>query len=206
VFCGGGELTAALVRSARERLPRVRLHNVYGPTEATVDSTVWTLEANSPVPQGAPPIGKPLCNTRVYILDAHQQPVPFGVVGEMYLGGVQVARGYLNRPELTAERFLDDPFNDQPGARLYRTGDLARYLADGNIEYLGRNDDQVKIRGLRIELGEIQAHLAHVDGVREAAVLAREDVLGDQRLVAYYSGEYFENDQLRSQLLTHLPD
>jgi len=206
VFCGGGELTAALVRSVRERLPQVRLHNVYGPTEATVDSTVWTLEPDSPVPQGAPPIGKPLCNTRVYILDAHQQPVPFGVVGEMYLGGVQVARGYLNRPELTAERFLDDPFNDQPGVRLYRTGDVARYLADGNIEYLGRNDDQVKIRGLRIELGEIQAHLARVDGVREAAVLAREDVPGDQRLVAYYSGEPLDIDQLRSQLLKHLPD
>nr|WP_262416021.1 non-ribosomal peptide synthase/polyketide synthase [Pseudomonas fluorescens] len=206
VFCGGGELTSALVRSVRERLPHVRLHNVYGPTEATVDSTVWTLEPQSPVPQGAPPIGKPLCNTRVYILDAHQQPTPLGVVGEMYLGGVQVARGYLNRPELTAERFLDDPFSDQPGARLYRTGDVARYLADGNIEYLGRNDDQVKIRGLRIELGEIQAHLARLDGVREVAVLAREDVPGDQRLVAYYSGECFENDQLRSQLLTHLPD
>jgi arthrofactin-type cyclic lipopeptide synthetase C len=205
VFCGGGALTAALVRSVREHLPQVRLHNVYGPTEATVDSTVWTLEANSPVPQGAPPIGKPLCNTRVYILDTHQQPTPLGVVGEMYLGGVQVARGYLNRPELSAERFLDDPFSDQPGARLYRTGDVARYLADGNIEYLGRNDDQVKIRGLRIELGEIQAHLAQVDGVREAAVLAREDVPGDQRLVAYYSGELVETDQLRSQLLKHLP-
>ncbi|WP_460091207.1 non-ribosomal peptide synthase/polyketide synthase [Pseudomonas sp. S2_E02] len=205
VFCGGGALTAALVRSVREHLPQVRLHNVYGPTEATVDSTVWTLEANSPVPQGAPPIGKPLCNTRVYILDAHQQPTPLGVVGEMYLGGVQVARGYLNRPELSAERFLDYPFSDQPGARLYRTGDVARYLADGNIEYLGRNDDQVKIRGLRIELGEIQAHLAQVDGVREAAVLAREDVPGDQRLVAYYSGELVETDQLRSQLLKHLP-
>jgi arthrofactin-type cyclic lipopeptide synthetase C len=206
VFCGGGELTAALVRSVRERLPQVRLHNVYGPTEATVDSTVWTLEPDSPVLESTPPIGKPLCNTRVYVLDAHQQPVPFGVVGEMYLGGVQVARGYLNRPELTAERFLDDPFSDQPGARLYRTGDVARYRADGNIEYLGRNDDQVKIRGLRIELGEIQAHLAHIDGVREAAVLAREDVPGDQRLVAYYSGEPLEIDQLRSQLLKQLPD
>jgi arthrofactin-type cyclic lipopeptide synthetase C len=206
VFCGGGELTAALVRSVRERLPQVRLHNVYGPTEATVDSTVWTLEADSPVPDGTPPIGKPLCNTRVYILDAHQQPTPLGVVGEMYLGGVQVARGYLHRPELTAERFLDDPFCDQAGARLYRTGDVARYLADGNIEYLGRNDDQVKIRGLRIELGEIQVHLAHIDGVREAVVLARENVPGDQRLVAYYSGEPLEIDQLRSQLLKHLPD
>nr|WP_281355894.1 non-ribosomal peptide synthase/polyketide synthase [Pseudomonas atagonensis] len=206
VFCGGGELTTTLVRSVRERLPHVRLHNVYGPTEATVDSTVWTLAPDAPVPDSAPPIGKPLCNTRVYILDAHQQPVPIGVVGELYLGGVQVARGYLNRPELTAERFLDDPFSEQTGASLYRTGDIARYLADGNIEYLGRNDDQVKIRGLRIEPGEIQAHLAQVDGVREAAVLAREDVPGDQRLVAYYSGEPLPIDQLRSQLLKHLPD
>ncbi|POA48981.1 non-ribosomal peptide synthetase [Pseudomonas sp. MPR-ANC1] len=206
LFCGGGELTAALVRSVRVRLPHVRLHNVYGPTEATVDSTVWTLEPNTPVPEAAPPIGKPLCNTRVYILDAYQQPVPFGVVGEMYLGGVQVARGYLNRPELTGERFLNDPFSEQADARMYRTGDVARYLADGNIEYLGRNDDQVKIRGLRIELGEIQAHLAQVDGVREAAVLAREDVPGDQRLVAYYSGEPLQIEQLRSELLTHLPD
>ncbi|MFJ2709598.1 non-ribosomal peptide synthase/polyketide synthase [Pseudomonas sp. NPDC087346] len=206
VFCGGGELTAALVQRVRERLPHVRLHNVYGPTEATVDSTVWTLEPQSPVPQIAPPIGKPVSNTRLYILDTHQQPVPHGVIGELYVSGVQVARGYLNRPELTAERFLKDPFSDQIHARMYRTGDVGRYLADGNIEYLGRNDDQVKIRGLRIELGEIQAHLARIEPVQEAVVLAREDVPGDQRLVAYYTGDPLDIDVLRSRLLEHLPD
>jgi arthrofactin-type cyclic lipopeptide synthetase B len=130
--------------------------------------------------------------------------VPQGVVGELYIAGVQVARGYLNRPELSAERFLDDPF--QPGGRMYRTGDVARYRPDGNIEYLGRNDDQVKIRGLRIELGEIQARLTQVDGVQEAVVLAREDVPGDKRLVAYYTGERLDIDLLRSHLLEHLPD
>uniref|UniRef100_UPI00225A5E7C AMP-binding enzyme n=1 Tax=Endobacter medicaginis TaxID=1181271 RepID=UPI00225A5E7C len=121
-----------------------------------------------------------------------------------YIGGVQVARGYLNRPQLNAERFLDDPF--QANGRMYRTGDVARYLADGNIEYLGRNDDQVKIRGLRIELGEIQARLTQIDGIQEAAVLAREDVPGDKRLVAYYTGARLETDVLRSHLLEHLPD
>jgi len=140
----------------------------------------------------------------MYILDAQQQPVPHGVVGELYIGGVQVARGYLNRPELNAERFLIDPF--QSNGRMYRTGDVARYLPDGNIEYLGRNDDQVKIRGLRIELGEIQARLTQIDGIQEAAVLAREDVPGDKRLVAYYTGARLEIDVLRSHLLEHLPD
>ncbi|WP_032716848.1 AMP-binding protein, partial [Pseudomonas syringae] len=106
------------------------------------------------------PIGKPVANTRIYLLDAHQQPVPLGVAGEIYIGGVQVARGYLNLAQLTAERFIKDPFCDDPSARLYRTGDLGCWLADGNIEYLGRNDFQVKIRGLRIELGEIEACLA----------------------------------------------
>ncbi|MFW9080921.1 non-ribosomal peptide synthase/polyketide synthase [Pseudomonas sp. P2757] len=204
IVCGGGELSAALVRSVRERLPQVRLHNVYGPTEATVDSSVWTLEPNSPLADSAPPIGKPLCNTRVYILDAWQQPVPQGVVGELYIGGEQVARGYLNRPELTAERFLQDPFSAD--ARMYRTGDLGRYLADGNIQYLGRNDDQVKIRGLRIELGEIQARLSQIEGVQDCVVMAREDVPGDQRLVAYYVGTPLDTEVLRADLLRHLPD
>jgi arthrofactin-type cyclic lipopeptide synthetase B len=117
---------------------------------------------------------------------------------------VQVARGYLNRPQLNAERFLNDPF--QSKGRMYRTGDIARYLPDGNIEYLGRNDDQVKIRGLRIELGEIQARLTQIDGIQEAAVLAREDVPGDKRLVAYYTGARLEIDVLRSHLLENLPD
>ncbi|PCR95715.1 non-ribosomal peptide synthetase [Pseudomonas fluorescens] len=206
VFCGGGELTPALARQVRECLPQVRLHNVYGPTETTVDSTVWTLEPSMPVPEALLPIGRPVSNTRLYILDEQLQPLPLGVAGELYIGGVQVARGYLNLASLTAERFLDDPFSDQPNARLYRTGDLCRYRADGNLEYLGRNDDQVKIRGLRIELGEIQARLIQLDTVLAAEVLVREEVAGDPRLVAYYSGEPLDIGELRGHLLEQLPD
>ncbi|QBF26728.1 amino acid adenylation domain-containing protein [Pseudomonas tructae] len=200
IVCGGGELTAALAAQVRQRLPRVRLHNVYGPTEATVDCSVWTLAPGEPLPPGSPPIGKPIDNTCLYVLDDQLQPVPQGVTGELYVGGVQVTRGYLNRDELTAERFIDDPFGTRPGARLYRTGDLARHLADGNLEYLGRNDDQVKIRGLRIELGEIQAGLSRIAGIKDAVVIARE-----QQLVAYYTGEQQPAETLRIALLAHLP-
>ena len=150
VLCSGEALPGSLVRRFHAQLPAVALHNLYGPTEAAVDVSAWhcvTAPDNTP-------IGKPIANTRIYLLDGQMQPVPRGVVGELYIGGVQVARGYLNREQLSAERFLKDPFSQEPGARLYRTGDLARYLADGTIEYLGRNDDQVKIRGLRIELGD----------------------------------------------------
>ncbi|SMQ23000.1 arthrofactin-type cyclic lipopeptide synthetase B [Pseudomonas helmanticensis] len=204
VMCSGEALPGSLVRRFKLQLPCSGLHNLYGPTEAAVDVTAW--DCAGPIEQTADntPIGKPIANTRMYILDAQQQPVPQGVIGELYIAGVQVARGYLNRPELSAERFLDDPFH--PNGRMYRTGDVARYLADGNIEYLGRNDDQVKIRGLRIELGEIQARLTRIDGVQEAAVLAREDVPGDKRLVAYYTGERLEIDVLRAHLLENLPD
>ncbi|NWE70341.1 amino acid adenylation domain-containing protein, partial [Pseudomonas gingeri] len=141
VFCGGGELTAALARSVQKRLPRVRLHNVYGPTEATVDSTAWTLEPGAPVPEPQLPIGRPISNTRLYVLDDQDLPVPQGVSGQLHIGGVGVARGYLGLPQLVAERFIDSPF--VAGDRLYRTGDLVRYRADGNLEFLGRNDDQV---------------------------------------------------------------
>ena len=160
------------------------------------------------------PIGRPIANAQVYILDAHGEPVPVGVAGEMYIGGAGVARGYLNRPELTAERFLPDLFTGEPGARMYRTGDLGRWLADGNIEFLGRNDFQVKIRGFRIELGEIEARLAEHPAVREAVVIAREDTPGDKRLVAYFtSSERDESDEsaiaaeeLRSHLSAKLPE
>jgi arthrofactin-type cyclic lipopeptide synthetase B len=204
VMCSGEALPGSLVRRFKLQLAGSELHNLYGPTEAAVDVTAWDCAGSIEQTPDNTPIGKPIANTRLYILDAQQQPVPQGVVGELYIAGVQVARGYLNRSELSAERFLNDPF--QPGGRMYRTGDVARYRPDGNIEYLGRNDDQVKIRGLRIELGEIQARLARIEGVQEAVVVAREDVPGDKRLVAYYTGERLEIDVLRSHLLEHLPD
>ncbi|WP_460091209.1 amino acid adenylation domain-containing protein [Pseudomonas sp. S2_E02] len=204
VMCSGEALPGRVVRRFKLQLPGSALHNLYGPTEAAVDVTAWDCAGTIEQTPDNTPIGKPIANTRMYILDAQQQPVPQGVIGELYIAGVQVARGYLNRPELSAERFLDDPF--QANGRMYRTGDVARYLADGNIEYLGRNDDQVKIRGLRIELGEIQAGIARIEAVQEAVVVAREDVPGDKRLVAYYTGERLEIDLLRSHLLEHLPD
>ncbi|MDT3313478.1 amino acid adenylation domain-containing protein [Pseudomonas sp. rhizo66] len=204
VMCSGEALPGSLVRRFKLQLPGSGLHNLYGPTEAAVDVTAWACAGSIEQTPDNTPIGKPIANTRMYILDAQQQPVPQGVIGELYIAGVQVARGYLNRPQLTAERFLEDPFH--PHGRMYRTGDVARYRPDGNIEYLGRNDDQVKIRGLRIELGEIQARLTQIQGVQEAVVLAREDAPGDKRLVAYYTGERLEIDLLRSQLLEHLPD
>ncbi|MFM9101292.1 MAG: non-ribosomal peptide synthetase, partial [Cyanobium sp.] len=175
-----GELpTAPLVRLwATGR----RLFNAYGPTEATVWSTVHLC---TPGARSNPPIGRPIANTRIYVLDGDGQPLPIGVTGELYIGGAGVARGYLNRPELTAERFLPDPFATDPDARMYRTGDLARWLPDGTLEYIGRVDFQVKIRGFRIELGEIEAALRGCEGIREAVVLAREDAPGDKRLVAY---------------------
>ncbi|MVT56032.1 amino acid adenylation domain-containing protein, partial [Bradyrhizobium yuanmingense] len=155
LVCSGEALSASLTQKVRRVLPWTGLHNLYGPTEAAIDVTAWDCPADF---NGAVvPIGRPIANTRVYLLDGHGAPVPFGAVGELYIGGAGVARGYLNRPELTAERFIASPFVD--GDRLYRTGDLGRYLPDGNLEFLGRNDDQVKIRGFRIEPGEIAARL-----------------------------------------------
>jgi amino acid adenylation domain-containing protein len=196
ILCGGEALPREL---ADALLPRcVALWNLYGPTETTVWSTVYRVEVGS----GAIPIGRPIANTRLYILDPAMQPVPVGVAGELHIAGVQVARGYLNRPDLTAERFVPDPYSDDPAARMYKTGDLARYLPDGNIEYLGRLDNQVKLRGFRIELGEIEAVLAREDGVRAAVVTVREDTPGDQRLVAYVVADP-EHRPVAEQLRTH---
>jgi amino acid adenylation domain-containing protein len=165
-------------------IPDCVVHNHYGPTETHV-VTALTLEGNPEQWPALPGIGKPISNTQIYILDSGLQPAPLGVSGEIYIGGANVARGYLNRPGLTAQRFIADPFGTNPDARLYKTGDLGRWLADGTIEYLGRNDDQVKIRGYRIELGEIEAVLHKHIHVQEAVVIAREDVPGAQRLIAY---------------------
>ncbi|MER8563777.1 amino acid adenylation domain-containing protein, partial [Mesorhizobium sp. M1204] len=179
----GGEVSdvPSFLRLLREEGP-VRLIHCYGPTETTTFATVCEI-AQSVGGLASIPIGRPIANTRVYLLDGHGGPVPFGAVGELYVGGAGVARGYLNRPDLTAERFIASPFVE--GDRLYKTGDLARYLPDGNLEFLGRNDDQVKIRGFRIEPGEIAARLCEHAWVREAVVVARQDRAGDKHLVAY---------------------
>jgi len=183
IVCSGEELSPSLQNKCLELLPQARLSNLYGPTECAVDVTAWDCVADADCHRV--PIGRPIANTRIYILDGHLEPMPLGQMGEIYVAGVGVGRGYWNRPELTAERFLADPFNPDPQARMYRTGDLGRRRPDGAIEYLGRNDHQVKIRGFRIELGEIEAQLARHSAVQEAVVLAREDVQGEKRLVAY---------------------
>ncbi len=199
IFCSGEALPATTVQRTYERLPHIALHNLYGPTEAAVDVTGWACPADLKTMR----IGYPKANNRIYILDAGGQPVPVGVVGELYIGGVQVARGYLNRPDLTAERFLADPFSTEPTARLYRTGDLSRWLADETIEYLGRNDFQVKIRGLRVEPGEIASALLACTGVADAVVTIRSN----QQLVAYYTvaDEVLTVEGLKQQLAQRLP-
>ncbi len=184
VMCSGEALSASAVNRFHQVLPGVELHNLYGPTEAAVDVTAWRCEPGAD--RTSVPIGRPVANTRMYVLDPHREPVPRGVAGELYIGGVQVGRGYLNRDELTAERFLPDPFAGEPGARMYRTGDLGRWRSDGSIEYLGRNDFQVKVRGFRIELGEIEARLLEHAQVGAAVVLARPDRAGDLQIGAYY--------------------
>ncbi|MFL6608516.1 MAG: amino acid adenylation domain-containing protein, partial [Pseudomonas sp.] len=205
VFSSGEALPVAVANQFLEYYPNTRLHNLYGPTEAAVDVTYW--ECQPGYRQPLVPIGRPVANTRLYILDDTLQPVPAGVIGDLYIAGVQLARGYLERPDLTAERFIPDPF-DTHGRRMYLTGDRGRYLPSGDIQYLGRIDDQIKIRGFRIELGEIENALLQCAPVREAVVVPRDDAFGGQCLVAFIassSGE-INSAELRGQLAKVLPD
>jgi amino acid adenylation domain-containing protein/non-ribosomal peptide synthase protein (TIGR01720 family) len=205
VLSSGEALTAELRDRFYERLG-CELHNLYGPTEAAIDVTYLACRRDER--SRVVPIGRPVANTQIYVLDRHLEPVPIGVAGELHIGGVQVGPGYLNRPELTAERFIPDPFGGA-GARLYKTGDLARFLPDGNVEYLGRMDHQVKIRGFRIELGEIESAISLHPLVRESIVLAREDSPGDRRLVAYVAADTDRLsivEELRTLLRSKLPE
>jgi amino acid adenylation domain-containing protein len=207
VFCGGEPLTAELCREFYKRLPHAALHNLYGPTETTIDATAWSCP-KAGIPQMIP-IGRPIDNVRAYIVDARMQLCPTGVAGELLIGGAGLARGYLKRAELTAEKFIPDPFRPDDGARVYRTGDLARRLPDGGIQYLGRIDGQVKIRGYRIEPGEIEAAMRRHPSVRQAAVVPYDDASGNKRLAAYFVAENQSLelvDQLRSHLRTALPE
>jgi amino acid adenylation domain-containing protein len=200
IFCGGEALTRKL---ADDLLPRAKeVWNLYGPTETTIWSAAWKVLPEKPIS-----IGRPVANTQFYILDKNLQPIPICVPGELHIGGDGLARGYFNRPELTAEKFIPNPFAN--GQRIYKTGDLARYLPDGNIECLGRSDHQVKIRGFRIELGDIESALRQKSGVNEALVVAREDVPGDKRLVAYLAtqnGNPITISELREFLKSKLPE
>ncbi len=201
IFVIGGEALNPVTAALWQRIqPDLRLINEYGPTETVVGCVAHEIKVSC-AQSTSTPIGRPIANTRLYLLDAYSRPVPLGAVGELYIGGVGVARGYLNRPELTAERFLTDPFVDEPDARMYRTGDLARYLPDGSLEYLGRNDHQMKIRGFRIEPGEIEVRLVEHPLVREALVLALGEA-NDKRLIAYVVAE--PNEELAKLLRTHV--
>jgi amino acid adenylation domain-containing protein len=206
VNLAGEQLSSELVQQIYRRTNVKKVFNLYGPSEDTTYST-WALierELNS-----QPPIGQPIANTEVFLLDKHLQLVPIGVPGELYISGAGLSRCYLNRPALTAENFLPNPFSQREGARMYRTGDLARYLRDGNLEYLGRVDYQTKLRGFRIELGEIEEVLRQHAGVRESVVVVREDAPGDKRLVAYlvpHDEQSLTVAELRSHLKSKLPD
>jgi amino acid adenylation domain-containing protein/non-ribosomal peptide synthase protein (TIGR01720 family) len=215
LFCGGEALPAELAERARGTLaPEVV--NLYGPTEVCIQSVVHTASSNSTAdaadsaPSGSAaagtvPIGRPVADVRAYVLDAAGEPVPAGVAGELYLGGVQLARGYLRRPALTGERFVPDPFGADVGGRLYRTGDRVRHQDDGTLVFLGRVDQQVKVRGFRIELGEVESALESHPAVRAAAALVREDAPGDARLVGYVAGEV-DAEEVRTHLRRSLPE
>jgi non-ribosomal peptide synthase protein (TIGR01720 family) len=208
LMSGGDVLSVPHVQRVRREVPDCRLINAYGPTENTTFTTCHTVGAADEIGASVP-IGRPISNTRVYVLDGRMRPVPVGVPGELYAAGDGLARGYLDRPGLTAERFVPDPFAAEPGGRLYRTGDLARWRPDGTIEFLGRLDGQVKLRGFRIELGEIEAALGRHPAVREVVVVARLDAPGQKRLAAYVVASAEPGptaEELRSFLRERLPE
>jgi amino acid adenylation domain-containing protein len=226
VICSGEALSVDLQERFFAHLD-AELHNLYGPTETAIDVSFWACQQGGK--ERVVPIGRPIANTQIYLLDRHLQPVPIGVPGELHIGGVGLARGYLNRPELTVEKFIPNPFSNNreqgkekenlssvarsvfpsPSERLYKTGDLVRYLPDGTIEFLGRIDNQVKIRGFRVELGEIEAVLVKHPMVRDVVVLAREEGGGEKQLVGYVVSNGTgipTTNELRSSLKERLPD
>ena len=204
VFTSGEELSFDLLTVFKKKLP-AKLHNLYGPTEAAVDVTYWECGERA---DRKVPIGRPISNIKIYILDEELNQIAIGHEGELYIGGIGLAKGYLNRPDLTAERFVADPFSTESGARLYKTGDKAKYLPDGNIEYLGRLDFQVKLRGNRIELGEIETVLRNHEAIEDAVVRVRDEKSGDPKLVAYVlaQGELPAAKQIREFVKSKLPD
>src|SRR5579864_7603526 len=199
VMTGGETASVPHIRRALKELPGMRVVNGYGPSECTVFSSCYVVPAELPETVISLPIGKPIGDRRMYVLDRWMNVAPVGVVGEGFIGGASVARGYLLRPDLTAERFVPDPYSAKVGERLYRTGDLVRWRKDGTIEFVGRNDFQVKVRGFRIELAEIEARLVGYDGVREAVVVAQEDAAGGKRLVAYYTEGAIDLQQINGK-------
>ncbi len=203
IMLGGEALNGALVARIQRAIPGVEVVNMYGPTEACIDAT-YHVATPDDLKSAVLPIGRPLSNYVAYVLDAQLRPVGVGVAGELYLGGAGLANGYVNAPELTAQRFLADPFSQNPGAKLYKTGDRARWRADGRLEFLGRVDEQVKIRGFRVEPAEIEARLKRQDGVRDAAVIALS-ASGTTRLIAYYCGDAVA-ETLRHSVAAVLPD
>ena len=207
VICSGEELTVAHQNLFFSKFENTELYNLYGPTEAAVDVTYWKCNPQSSL--NVVPIGKPVANTQIYILDQNLNPVPAGIPGELHIGGIQVARGYHNKLELTSEKFIPDPFIKNAGSKLYKTGDLVRFQYDGNIEYLGRIDNQIKIRGFRIELGEIEFILNSLEEVRESIVIAREVRQGDKRLAAFVvlqKDKKITSNEIRNILKEKLPE
>jgi amino acid adenylation domain-containing protein len=206
IICGGEQLPRELLQNLSARFSSF-MYNFYGPTEACIDATWWTYQETEK--NAVVPIGRPIANTQIYILDEQRQPVPIGVAGELYIGGVGVARGYLNRLELTAEKFIGDPFSDRADGRLYRTGDLGRWRYDGQLEFLGRIDHQVKLRGFRIELGEIEAMLTQHPTVQQAVVTLKREQADNEQLVAYVvpsESETIALEPLREYLKSKLPE